>query len=90
LQRPSCEAELSRRLAAACRRRHRAYGLHRQDAAMMTVSPRQAMRADHAAFLDGARAAYATAVPPRLRRRRAYRSISKRMLQISECFNLGE
>jgi hypothetical protein len=37
------------------------YGLHRQDAAMMTCFTPSVMRADHVHFIDGARGGYATA-----------------------------
>jgi hypothetical protein len=55
------EAELSRRLAAAAAVGIVRYGLHRQDAAMMTCFTPSAMRADHVHFIDGARGGYATA-----------------------------
>src|SRR5258707_4081597 len=54
-------AELSRRLAAAAAVGIVRYGLHRQDAAMMTCFTPSAMRADHVHFIDGARGGYATA-----------------------------
>ena len=37
------------------------YGLHRQDAAMMTCFTPSVMRADHVHFIDGARGGYASA-----------------------------
>jgi hypothetical protein len=37
------------------------YGLHRQDAAMMTCFTPSAMRSDHVHFIDGARGGYASA-----------------------------
>ena len=37
------------------------YGLHRQDAAMMTCFTPSVMRSDHVHFIDGARGGYATA-----------------------------
>jgi hypothetical protein len=55
------EAELSKRLAAAAAVGIVRYGLHRQDAAMMTCFTPSAMRADHVHFIDGARGGYATA-----------------------------
>ena len=55
------EAELSRRLAAAAAVGIIRYGLHRQDAAMMTCFTPSALRADHVHFIDGARGGYASA-----------------------------
>jgi hypothetical protein len=55
------EAELSSRLAAAASVGIVRYGLHRQDAAMMTCFTPSAMRADHVHFIDGARGGYASA-----------------------------
>ena len=55
------EAELSRRLAAAAAVGIIRYGLHRQDAAMMTCFVPSVMRSDHVHFIDGARGGYATA-----------------------------
>ena len=37
------------------------YGLHEQDAAMMTCFTPSVMRADHVHFIDGARGGYASA-----------------------------
>jgi hypothetical protein len=37
------------------------YGLHRQEAAMMTCFTPSVMRSDHVHFIDGARGGYATA-----------------------------
>ncbi|MEP6840018.1 MAG: DUF3095 family protein, partial [Bradyrhizobium sp.] len=37
------------------------YGLHRQDAAMMTCFTPSVMRSDHVHFIDGARGGYASA-----------------------------
>jgi hypothetical protein len=37
------------------------YGLHRQDAAMMTCFTPSAVRSDHVHFIDGARGGYASA-----------------------------
>jgi Protein of unknown function (DUF3095) len=58
---PELEAELSRRLAAAAAVGIIRYGLHRQDAAMMTCFTPSAVRADHVHFIDGARGGYASA-----------------------------
>jgi len=55
------EGELSRRLAAAAAVGIVRYGLHRQDAAMMTCFTPSAMRADHVHFIDGAQGGYASA-----------------------------
>ncbi|MBV9560846.1 MAG: DUF3095 domain-containing protein [Bradyrhizobium sp.] len=55
------EGELARRLAAAASQGVVRYGLHAQDAAMMTCFTPSAMRADHVHFIDGARGGYATA-----------------------------
>jgi hypothetical protein len=55
------EAELSKRLAAAASASVVRYGLHRQDAAMMTCFTPSAVRADHVHFIDGARGGYASA-----------------------------
>jgi len=55
------EAELSKRLAAAASAGVVRYGLHRQDAAMMTCFTPSALRADHVHFIDGARGGYASA-----------------------------
>jgi DUF3095 family protein len=55
------EGELSKRLAAAAGVGIVRYGLHRQDAAMMTCFTPSAMRADHVHFIDGARGGYASA-----------------------------
>jgi hypothetical protein len=52
---------LSKRLAAAAGVGIVRYGLHRQDAAMMTCFTPSAMRADHVHFIDGARGGYASA-----------------------------
>jgi hypothetical protein len=60
-----CTEELARaltqRLAAAASQRIIRYGLHRQDAAMMTCFTPSAMRSDHVHFIDGARGGYASA-----------------------------
>jgi hypothetical protein len=52
---------LEQRLAAAAASGIVHYGLHRQDAAMMTCFTPSAMRADHLHFIDGARGGYAVA-----------------------------
>jgi len=60
-----CSADLERalreRLAAAASAGIARYGLHRQDAAMMTCFTPSALRADHVHFIDGARGGYAAA-----------------------------
>ncbi len=53
--------ELERRLSAAASRGIVRYGLHRQDAAMMTCFTPSAIRPDHVHFIDGARGGYASA-----------------------------
>jgi hypothetical protein len=58
---PELESELGRRLAMAASQGIVRYGLHAQDAAMMTCFTPSAMRADHVHFIDGARGGYATA-----------------------------
>ena len=58
---PDLERELSARLAAASSAGIARYGLHRQDAAMMTCFTPSAMRSDHVHFIDGARGGYASA-----------------------------
>jgi Protein of unknown function (DUF3095) len=55
------ERALQQRLAAAAEQGILRYGLHRQDAAMMTCFTPSAMRADHVHFIDGARGGYASA-----------------------------
>jgi len=55
------ESELTKRLLAAAAAGVVRYGLHRQDAAMMTCFTPSAMRADHVHFIDGARGGYASA-----------------------------
>jgi hypothetical protein len=52
-------AALTQRLAAAAGVAR--YGLHRQDAAMMTCFTPSALRSDHVHFIDGARGGYASA-----------------------------
>jgi hypothetical protein len=58
---PELERGLSERLAAAAAAGVVRYGLHRQDAAMMTCFTPSAMRSDHVHFIDGARGGYASA-----------------------------
>jgi len=55
------ERALTQRLTAAASRGIVRYGLHRQDAAMMTCFTPSAMRSDHVHFIDGARGGYASA-----------------------------
>ncbi len=52
---------LAERLAQAAANGVVRYGLHRQDAAMMTCFTPSAMRSDHVHFIDGARGGYASA-----------------------------
>jgi hypothetical protein len=60
-----CTAELeravTRRLEVAALSGVARYGLHRQDAAMMTCFTPSAVRSDHVHFIDGARGGYASA-----------------------------
>jgi hypothetical protein len=58
---PELERTLSQRLAAAVSAGVARYGLHRQDAAMMTCFTPSALRSDHVHFIDGARGGYASA-----------------------------
>jgi hypothetical protein len=58
---PELEQALSTRLAAASSAAVARYGLHRQDAAMMTCFTPAASRSDHVHFIDGARGGYASA-----------------------------
>ena len=58
---PELESALTQRLAAAASERIARYGLHRQDAAMMTCFTPSALRSDHVHFIDGARGGYASA-----------------------------
>jgi len=53
--------ELHTRLTEAASRGIVRYGLHRQDAAMMTCFTPSAVRSDHVHFIDGARGGYASA-----------------------------
>ena len=55
------ERELSGLLANAASEKIVRYGLHRQDAAMMTCFTPSVMRSDHVHFIDGARGGYASA-----------------------------
>jgi hypothetical protein len=58
---PDIERALEQRLAAAASAGIVRYGLHRQDAAMMTCFTPSASRSDHVHFIDGARGGYASA-----------------------------
>ena len=58
---PQLERELTQRLSAAASGGIARYGLHRQDAAMMTCFTPSALRSDHVHFIDGARGGYASA-----------------------------
>jgi hypothetical protein len=58
---PELERALAKRLAEAASAGVVRYGLHRQDAAMMTCFTPSAMRSDHVHFIDGARGGYASA-----------------------------
>jgi hypothetical protein len=58
---PELERALAQRLAEAAASGVARYGLHRQDAAMMTCFTPSARRSDHVHFIDGARGGYATA-----------------------------
>jgi hypothetical protein len=55
------ERALKERLESAASAGILRYGLHRQDAAMMTCFVPSVMRSDHVHFIDGARGGYATA-----------------------------
>jgi hypothetical protein len=55
------ERALTDRLVASAEKGILRYGLHRQDAAMMTCFTPSAIRADHVHFIDGARGGYASA-----------------------------
>jgi hypothetical protein len=59
---PELECALTQRLARAASTGIVRYGLHRQDAAMMTCFTPSALRSDHVHFIDGARGGYASAV----------------------------
>ncbi len=58
---PALAMEIEQRLAAAASSGIVRYGLHKQDAAMMTCFTPSAMRSDHVHFIDGARGGYAAA-----------------------------
>jgi Protein of unknown function (DUF3095) len=58
---PELERALTQRLSAAASGGVARYGLHRQDAAMMTCFTPSALRSDHVHFIDGARGGYASA-----------------------------
>ena len=58
---PQLERELTQRLGAAASAGIARYGLHRQDAAMMTCFTPSVLRRDHVHFIDGARGGYASA-----------------------------
>jgi hypothetical protein len=58
---PELAQALTTRLAAAAAAGVARYGLHRQDAAMMTCFTPSALRNDHVHFIDGARGGYASA-----------------------------
>jgi hypothetical protein len=58
---PELEKALTQRLADAASNGVVRYGLHRQDAAMMTCFTPTARRSDHVHFIDGARGGYASA-----------------------------
>jgi hypothetical protein len=58
---PELETALTKRLAVAAAAGTIRYGLHRQDAAMMTCFAPSVMRSDHVHFIDGARGGYASA-----------------------------
>jgi hypothetical protein len=58
---PDLERALARRLEMAAAADIVRYGLHRQDAAMMTCFTPAASRSDHVHFIDGARGGYASA-----------------------------
>jgi hypothetical protein len=58
---PELERTLTDRLAAAASAGIARYGLHRQDAAMMTCFTPSVLRSDHVHFIDGARGGYASA-----------------------------
>jgi hypothetical protein len=58
---PELERALTQRLASAASDGIVRYGLHRQDAAMMTCFTPSALRSDHVHFIDGARGGYASA-----------------------------
>jgi hypothetical protein len=55
------ERQIAERLAGAASEGIARYGLHRQDAAMMTCFTPSVLRSDHVHFVDGARGGYASA-----------------------------
>jgi len=61
LDRSPVSRELAQRLETAASKGIVRYGLHEQDAAMMTCFTPSVMRSDHVHFIDGARGGYATA-----------------------------
>jgi hypothetical protein len=58
---PELERALTQLLTSAASAGIARYGLHRQDAAMMTCFTPSALRSDHVHFIDGARGGYASA-----------------------------
>lgn len=58
---PELAQDIADRLAAAAAAGTVRYGLHRQDAAMMTCFTPSPTRSDHVHFIDGARGGYASA-----------------------------
>jgi hypothetical protein len=58
---PELAHALTHRLGTAAAAGVARYGLHRQDAAMMTCFTPSALRSDHVHFIDGARGGYASA-----------------------------
>jgi hypothetical protein len=58
---PELERAVTERLVAAASAGIVRYGLHHQDAAMMTCFTPSALRSDHVHFIDGARGGYASA-----------------------------
>jgi Protein of unknown function (DUF3095) len=58
---PELVNALTQRLVRAASAGVARYGLHRQDAAMMTCFTPSALRSDHVHFIDGARGGYASA-----------------------------
>ena len=58
---PELAREPAQRLTAAASKGIVRYGLHEQDAAMMTCFTPSVMRSDHVHFIDGARGGYASA-----------------------------
>jgi DUF3095 family protein len=58
---PELEHTIAERLASAAAGGVARYGLHRQDAAMMTCFTPSVLRSDHVHFIDGARGGYASA-----------------------------